>query len=93
MNSNLNQVVLSVVENPSIENIEVYRDFVAKTEYEYIVQNNLSEAFVTCSKCATVMITEWIKKYGSSSGCPVSYAETTNRPFMLEKNKYLKTGI
>jgi hypothetical protein len=79
-----------VVQESSDENKQLYEDYVSRLEYDLIVENKRSEAFTIRGKCATQLIGKWIKVYGSTQGCPASYADTLNRPFLLEKNKYLK---
>ena len=90
---NLNELIDSVIQNPSNENKKLYEDYVSRLEYDLILGNKRSEAFTIRGKCAAQMIREWIKVYGSTEGCIVSYTDTLNRPFMLEKNKYLKNKV
>jgi hypothetical protein len=87
---NLDELIDSVIQNPTDENKEMYDDYVSRLEYDLIVENKRSEAFTIRGKCAAKMLQKWISVYGSSEGCPASYADTLNRPFLLEKNKYLK---
>lgn len=90
LNLKFEELIQQVIENPSQENKNLYEDYVSCLEYDLIQKNKQYEAYTIRSKCATQMLREWIKVYGTSEGCPASYQDTLNIPFRLEKNKYLK---
>lgn len=89
----LTTIIALLVNNSCEENKQLYEDYVSRLEYNLIKENNLKKAFTIRAECATQLIRKWIPVYGNLTDCPVSYADTLNRPFMLEKNKYLKTGF
>lgn len=85
--------ILSIIENPS-ENIgEIYESFVNQKEYSLLQEteqypyksqeyfNKRREAFAFRREFAIKMINTWVGKYGTSKGCPVTYADTLNIPF------------
>jgi hypothetical protein len=82
-----------VVENPTEENKNQYEQTVNLLEYSLIQEAELlpyksqeyfdkrTEAFSVRSKCAKMMLTKWVSKFGSTDGCPVKYESTLNIPF------------
>jgi hypothetical protein len=95
----IEQIIEDVVNDPSVNNKEKYENFVSKTEYDLLVSaenfepktreyfNKRQEAFSFRGSCATKLISKWVKKYNSSEGCPVTYADTLNIPFKSIKCK------
>lgn len=89
----IEDLILKLVNNPTEENKEKYNKFISETEYnllvdcenfpyksqEYFLKRTI--AFSFRGKCAVKLISNWVGKYGTSEGCPVSYADTLNIPF------------
>ena len=82
--------IVDLIENPTEELKETYLNFVNTTEYslledaetlpfksqEYFDQRK--QAFSYRKECATMLLRHWVAKYGSTSGCPMTYADTLN---------------
>jgi hypothetical protein len=89
----IEDLISNLVSNPTEENKEKYNKFISQTEYNLLVdcenlpyksQEYFSKrtiAFSFRGECAVKLISNWVSKYGTSEGCPVSYADTLNIPF------------
>lgn len=92
------QLIKKVVEDPSEENKQKYFDHILETEHKLLQESTTLpyksreyfdkriEAFSYRRQSAMKLISQWVKKYGSSVGCIVSYADTLNIPFQQIKN-------
>ena len=93
----IEELIECLVKNQTEELKETYLNFVNTTEYslledaetlpfksqEYFDQRK--KAFAYRKECATMLLRHWVAKYGSTSGCPVTYADTLNVPFQQIK--------
>ena len=93
----IQELIKSLVKNPTEELKETYLNFVNTTEYslledaetlpfrspEYFDQRK--RAFAYRRECATILLRHWVATYGSTSGCPATYADTLNVPFQQIK--------
>jgi hypothetical protein len=93
----IEELIESLVKNPTEELKETYLNFVNTTEYslledaetlpfksqEYFDQRK--KAFAYRRECATILLRHWLAQYGSTSGCPMTYANTLNVPFQQIK--------
>lgn len=89
----LNEVIQKVIDNPTEENKTLYLNYINNKEYSLLLEakekpfkskeyfHKRTEAFAYRRESAMVMIREWVKKYNTSDGCPVTYADTLNIPF------------
>jgi hypothetical protein len=94
------EIILNLVETPSEENKQNYLNHILETE-NYLLKESTTlpyksreyfdkriEAFSYRKESAMKMISAWVKKYGSSENCVVSYADTLNIPFQtIKKNE------
>lgn len=94
------EIILNLVETPSEENKQNYLNHILETE-NYLLKESTTlpyksreyfdkriEAFSYRRESAMKMISAWVKKYGSSDDCVVSYADTLNIPFQtIKKNE------
>lgn len=93
----IEELIESLVKNPTEDLKETYLNFVNTTEYsllekaetfpfrsqEYFDQRR--QAFAYRGECATILLRHWVAQYGSTENCPVSYADTLNVPFQQIK--------
>ena len=93
----IEELIECLVKNPTEELKETYLNFVNTTEYslledaedlpfrspEYFDQRK--RAFAYRVECAKILLRHWVATYGSTSGCPVTYADTLNVPFQQIK--------
>lgn len=89
----IDDFILNIVENPTEESKDLYESYVNKTEYSLLEQSQeftfkskeyfdkRREAFSFRREFAIKMMNAWVGKYGTSKGCPVTYADTLNIPF------------
>ena len=70
----IEDLICSVVNTPTKENIDNYLNFV-----------NMKEAFSYRRTSAIAFINNWIQKYGSTENSPITYADTLNIPFQSIK--------
>jgi hypothetical protein len=89
----IEEIIKTLVENPTDENRERYLKYVNQTEYSLLLEaenfpfksqeyfNKRSEAFSYRGKCAAKLLRSWVPAHGSTEGCPASYADTLNIPF------------
>ena len=93
----IEDLICSVVNTPTKENIDNYLNFVNMTEYSLLVEaENFSkksqkyfdkrkEAFSYRRNSAIDFINNWVQKYGSTENSPITYADTLNIPFQSIK--------
>lgn len=93
----IEQLIKKVVEDPSEENKQKYFDHILETEHKLLEESTTLpyksreyfdkriEAFSYRRESAMKLIGQWVKTYGSSAGCIVSYADTLNIPFQQIK--------
>jgi hypothetical protein len=91
-------VLDSVVKTPTEEHIENYLSKLNILEYSILIEAEKyrpktpeyisirKEAFATRAKYAKIMLTQWVSKYSTTSGCPHSYQDTLNIPFKQIKS-------
>lgn len=89
----LNEFIDILVENPTDENKQKYEQLIAESEYSTLQEAEnypkksrsyfakRTEAFSLRGMYATMTLRKWVSKYGSTEGCPCSYADTLNVPF------------
>ena len=82
-----------MVSNPSDSNKQKYEQLMRELEYKTLKESEeypkksrsyfakRNEAFALRGMYATTVIKKWVSKYGSTDGCPCSYADTLNVPF------------
>lgn len=82
-----------LIENPTEDNKKAYEKFVSEKEYELLIESekfkfksqdyfsSRTRAFSFRKDCAVKLVSKWVKKYNTTEGCPVSYADTLNIPF------------
>jgi hypothetical protein len=94
---NIEELIECLVKNPTEELKETYLNFVNTIEYslledaetlpfksqEYFDQRK--QAFAYRKECAIILLNKWVITYGSTSECPVTYADTLNVPFQQIK--------
>lgn len=93
----IEELIQTLVENPTEENKQNYLKFVSEKEY-YLLQDaellpfksleyfkRRTEAFAYRRNCAMMLLNSWVAVYGSSKDAPVSYADTLNIPFQQIK--------
>lgn len=93
----IDELILQIVENPTEENKEQYNKLVNQNEYQLLLDSQnftpksqewfdkRKEAFSYRRKCALMLISSWVKKYGTTKGCVVSYVDTLIIPFQTIK--------
>lgn len=93
----IKDLICSVVNNPTKENIDNYFNFVNTTEYSLLVEaetfsnksqkyfDKRKEAFSYRRTSAITFINNWVQKYGSTENSPITYADTLNIPFQSIK--------
>ena len=81
------------LESPSDNLTLDYEEWISKLEYDILatsleVESKSREwfgirtnAFSIRKKAAMMLLSMWIKEYGSTEGCPVQYQDTLNIPF------------
>lgn len=81
------------LESPSDNLKQDYEEWISKLEYDVLatsleVKSKSREwfdirtnAFSIRKKAAMMLLSMWIKEYGSTEGCPVQYQDTLNIPF------------
>jgi hypothetical protein len=89
----IEELINQVITNPTEKSKQDYLNFVNQTEYNLLVEaesypnksqehfNKRREAFTYRRNSAMSLITQWVKQYKTSEGCPVSYADTLIIPF------------
>lgn len=89
----IKEVIQKVLDDPTEENKQFYLKFINHKEYSLLLEaeekpfkskeyfHKRTEAFACRRESAMVLIREWVKKYNTSEGCPVTYADTLNIPF------------
>lgn len=93
----IEQLIETLVENPTEKNILNYLEFINEMEIclledahslpfksqEYF--NKRSEAFSYRRECAIMLLNKWVSVYSSTENCPIKYADTLNIPFQSIK--------
>jgi hypothetical protein len=93
----IEELIESLVKNPTEELKETYLNFVNTTEYslledsetlpfrsiEYFDQRK--RAFAYRKECAMMLLNSWVSTHGTSKDCPVNYTDTLNIPFQQIK--------
>jgi hypothetical protein len=93
----IEELIESLIKNPTEELKETYLNFVNTTEYslledaetlpfrspEYFEQRK--QAFAYRRECATILLQHWVATHGTSKDCPVNYTDTLNIPFQQIK--------
>lgn len=89
----MNEIIENLIENPTEENKSLYLKEVNQSEYQLLEEaekyskksqeyfSKRAEAFSFRRNSAMKLIQEWVKKYKTTEGCLVSYADTLNIPF------------
>lgn len=89
----LEEIIDTVVENPTEENKEQYFIILNQEERRLLEEayeeqpktreffEKRSKAFSIRRESAAKLINRWLKKHNSMEGCPVSYRDTLNIPF------------
>jgi hypothetical protein len=89
----LEEIIITLVDTPSEENVEKYFTHVHKSELSLLEEaenlsfksrdyfNKRTEAFSYRRNSASILISKWVEKYKTTKDCPVSYADTLNIPF------------
>jgi hypothetical protein len=89
----IENLIETLVKNPTEESKENYLKFVNEMEYSLLQNaeelpfksqeyfNKRTEAFAYRRKCAMMLLNSWVATHGSTNNCPVSYADTLNIPF------------
>ena len=87
------ELIQSVIDSPTEDNIQSYKSHIDEMEYSLLKDaesfpfksqeyfSKRTEAFSYRRETSMKMITAWVKQYGSTQGCPSSYADTLNIPF------------
>lgn len=90
-------LIKNLVDSPTEENKSLYLKEVNKIEYQLLEDvehypkkskdyfSKRTEAFSFRRNSAMTLIREWVKKYKTTQGCPVNYADTLNIPFQSIK--------
>jgi hypothetical protein len=93
----IEELIESLVKNPTEELKETYLNFVNSTEYSLLEKaetfpfksqeyfDTRKQAFAYRRECAMMLLRNWVATYGSTSGCPMTYADTLNVPFQQIK--------
>jgi hypothetical protein len=93
----IRDLIQTLVESPTEENKKNYLDFVNQMEYSLLQDaeafppksqehfDKRKEAFAYRRNCAMMLLNSWVSVYGTSQGCPVSYADTLIIPFQQIK--------
>ena len=93
----LDEIINSLVENPTEENKNQYFTAVNQEEHRLLKEahesppksteffSQRSKAFSLRRESAMKLISKWVAKYGSTENSPVSYADTLNIPFQTIK--------
>ena len=96
----IEELIESLVKNPTEELKETYLKFVNSTEYSLLEKaetfpfksqeyfDTRKQAFAYRKECAMMLLSKWVATYGSTENCPVTYADTLNVPFQqIKKSK------
>jgi predicted RecB family endonuclease len=87
----IDKLITEIVECPSEDNKNEYEDAVNCLEYNLAMQGEKVKAFSVRRDYAIQMLKQWVAKYKTTEGCPVSYADTLNIPFRtIKKPKSLE---
>ena len=87
----IDKLITDIVESPSENNKNEYEDAVNCLEYDLAMQGDKVKAFSVRRDYAIKMLNQWVSKYKTTEGCPVSYADTLNIPFRtIKKPKLLE---
>jgi hypothetical protein len=93
----IQDLIETLVRTPTEENKHNYLSFVNLVEYTLLQEaetfphksqeyfNKRKEAFAYRRNCAMMLLNSWVSVYGTSQGCPVSYADTLIIPFQQIK--------
>jgi len=93
----IEELIESLVKNPTEELKETYLNFVNTTEYSLLEDaetlpfksqeyfDKRKQAFAYRRKCAMMLLNSWVSAHGSTDNCPTSYADTLIIPFQQIK--------
>jgi hypothetical protein len=93
----IEELIESLVKNPTEELKETYLNFVNTTEYSLLEDaetlpfksqeyfDKRKQAFAYRRECAMILLNSWVSAHGSTEFCPVSYADTLIIPFQQIK--------
>lgn len=93
----IEEYIENLVKEPSDENKQKFLDFITEVEFSLLEDASTlvpkspeffekrREAFAYRRECAKILLNRWVSEYGSTNGCPLTYADTLIIPFQQIK--------
>ena len=96
----IEELIETLVRNPSEENKQNYLSFVNQMEYSLLEDaeafpfksqeyfDKRRQAFAYRRECAMMLLNKWVFIYRTTENCPVSYTDTLIIPFKVIEVSY-----